>query len=196
MDYDLPGRMVVRGQRIRRTRRRVKWLIASNHLDPAWICSFDPTHVWTATLSSRTSGSDCPECREIGKSKVELDHFAAAKTLFGKARSGVKLRSSEFTHRPTWTADITVPLTGSQTLVIEYDGGHWHQDKADIDCAKSLDLLAGGYRVVRLREHPLRSLEINDALYSKLVVYATAPDPQATVARIKELIEADTEPPV
>jgi hypothetical protein len=163
--------------------------------NPEWICSFDPTHVWTATLSSRTNGSDCPECREIGKSKVELDHFAAANTLFGKARSGVKLRSIEFTHRPTWTADITVPLPDSRTLVIEYDGGYWHRDKADIDGAKSLDLLAAGYRVIRLREHPLRSLEIDDALYSELVVYATAPDPQATMARIKELIEADTEPP-
>jgi hypothetical protein len=49
--------------------------------------------------------------------------------------------------------------------------------------------------VTRLREHPLRSLEIDDALYSELVVYATAPDPQATVARIKELIEADTDSP-
>ena len=154
---------------------------------------FDPTHVWTATLSSRTNGSDCPECREMGKSKVELDHFAAAKTLFGKARSGVKLRSSEFTHRPTWTADIAVLLPDSRTLVIEYDGGYWHRDKADIDRAKSLDLLAGGYRVVRLREHPLRSLEIDDALYSEFVVYATAPDPQATVARIKQLIEAEAD---
>lgn len=161
--------------------------------DPVWICSFDPTHVWSATLSSRTNGSDCPECREIGKSKVELDHFAAAKTLFGKARSGVKLRSSAFTHRPTWTADITVPLPDSRTLVIEYDGSYWHQNKADIDRAKSLDLLAAGYRVTRLREHPLRSLEIDDALYSEVVVYATAPDPQAIVGRIKELIEADTD---
>ena len=79
--------------------------------------------------------------------------------------------------------------------MIEYDGSYWHQDKADIDRAKSMDLLAAGYRVIRLREHPLRSLEIDDALYSELVVYATAPDPQATVARIKELIEADTDSP-
>ena len=47
--------------------------------------------------------------------------------------------------------------------------------------------------MVRLREHPLRPLEINDDRYSELVVYATAPDPHATVARIEELIEADTE---
>ncbi|PJE23848.1 MAG: lysine biosynthesis protein LysW [Mycobacterium sp.] len=160
---------------------------------PEWVCSNDPTHLWIATLTSRTNGSDCPECRETGKSKVELDHLAAANEIFGKARSGVKLRSIEFTRRPTWTADITVPLPDSRTLVIEYDGGYWHKDKVDIDRAKSLDLVAGGYRVVRLREHPLRSLEINDPRYSELVVYATAPDPQATAVLIKELIEADAE---
>ena len=118
--------------------------------DPEWVCSLNPSHVWTASLNSRTNGSDCPECREIGKSKVELDHFSAAESLFGKARSGVKLRSSEFKRRPTWTADIVVPLL-LRDARNRVRRGYWHQDKAEIDRAKSLDLLAGppGARVTK-----------------------------------------------
>src|SRR5699024_8409539 len=33
---------------------------------PEWVCSNNPSHTWTATLASRTTGSGCPECREAG----------------------------------------------------------------------------------------------------------------------------------
>ncbi|MFA5710740.1 zinc-ribbon domain-containing protein [Mycolicibacterium sp.] len=154
--------------------------------EPEWVCPNNDAHVWPATLTSRTNGSDCPECREIGKSVVELNHFAAAKTAFGSARSGVKLRSDRFTRRPAWTADITVELPGGQTLVIEYDGSYWHRDKADIDRAKSLDLLAAGHRLVRLREDPLAPLDIDDSSYVEFIVYSTAPDPAGVMERIRE----------
>lgn len=159
--------------------------------DPEWVCANNGAHVWTATLSSRTNGSDCPECRQAGKSKIELDHLAAAKKTFGRARSGVILRSAHFTRRPAWTADITVALAEEQTLVIEYDGSYWHRDKQDVDRAKSLDLIAGGYRVVRLREHPLPSLDIDAPTYAEIVVHATAPAPAIVMARIKGLVGAD-----
>lgn len=154
--------------------------------EPEWVCTNNSAHVWHASLTSRTNGSDCPECRQAGKSAVELDYFAAAKTVFGSARSGVKLRSKQFSRRPAWTADIIVGLQAGEELVIEYDGAYWHRAKGDVDRAKSLDLLAGGYRLVRLREHPLPPLDIKDSKYAELVVYSTAPDPERVMERIRE----------
>ncbi|WP_442971726.1 zinc-ribbon domain-containing protein [Rhodococcus sp. LB1] len=55
---------------------------------PEWICATNPGHTWQAPLSRRSNGAECPDCREAGKSRVELAHHAAAEELFGNARSG------------------------------------------------------------------------------------------------------------
>ncbi|WP_426561350.1 zinc-ribbon domain-containing protein [Angustibacter sp. McL0619] len=148
---------------------------------PQWVCSHNPDHTWVATLGSRAAGSGCPECRETGKSKVELDHHAAAQRLFGRASSGQALTSAAFQRRARWLVDITTVTPDGTPLAVEYDGSYWHADKIDIDTAKSLDLLAAGYRVVRLREHPLPRLRIDDIRYFELVVYASSPRPEETM---------------
>ena len=111
---------------------------------PEWVCRTDPEHVWWAPVSSRSNGSGCPECRETGKSQVELAHHAAAVKAFGNARSGVRLRHPTFTSRPSWTADILVEINDGNSLVIEYDGAYWHRptEKVLVDERKSVDLLA------------------------------------------------------
>lgn len=35
--------------------------------DPERICTNDPTHTWSAPLTSRANGSDCPECRQVDR---------------------------------------------------------------------------------------------------------------------------------
>lgn len=57
-----------------------------------------------------------------------------------------------------WLVDITTELPDSRRLALEYDGAFWHADKSELDTEKSLDLLAAGYLVARLREHPLGPL--------------------------------------
>ena len=99
----------------------------------------------------------------------------------------MKLRSKQFSRRPAWTADIIVGLQAGEELVIEYDGAYWHRAKEDVDRAKSLDLLAGGYRLVRLREHPLPPLDVKDSKYAELVVYSTASVPEEVMQRIRTL---------
>ncbi|MFD3565774.1 zinc-ribbon domain-containing protein [Streptomyces sp. NPDC058667] len=48
-------------------------------------------HEWQESPVQRGKGQRlrCPECREHGKSRVELDHHAAAERAFGRATSGL-----------------------------------------------------------------------------------------------------------
>ncbi|GAB2889824.1 zinc-ribbon domain-containing protein [Streptomyces deserti] len=153
---------------------------------PAWICSANPDHAWQAALSSRTNGSGCPECREHGKSRIELDHWAAAERAFGGASSGQSVRHEAFARRANWLVDITVETAGERKLAIEYDGSYWHVDKVDLDIEKSRDLLAAGYLVARLREYPLPPLSIDDPNYAEFVVYSAMPKPDETIGWVRD----------
>jgi hypothetical protein len=72
-------------------------------------CSSSPgfvlEHTWQASLSSRSAGSGCPECREHGKSRVELEYHKAAEKAFGRAASGQSVRHAAFTRRTHWLVD-------------------------------------------------------------------------------------------
>lgn len=81
-----------------------------------------------------------------------------------------------------------ISLPAGKRLVIAYDGSYWHRDKADIDRIKSLDLLADGFIVVRLREAPLPSLNIAHPNYQEITVYPGAQDPAHDVTVIGETI--------
>ena len=159
---------------------------------PAWVCGNNPGHTWHATLSSRAAGAGCPECREAGKSKIELEHHSAAQTAFGHAASGRSITSDAFRRGVRWLVDITADLPDGREIAIEYDGAYWHADKVDLDTAKSLDLLAAGYLLARLREHPLPPLPVAHPRYVEFVVYSKAPDPVTTIGRVKQW--ADTHP--
>ena len=153
---------------------------------PEWICSTNSSHVWQAPLSGRSNGAECPECREFGKSKVELDHHRAAMEVFGRARSGVILRDKHFQTRASWTTDISVK-TGDHYLIIEYDGAYWHSSEGKIlvDTRKSEDLLAAGDRVVRLREDNLPPLPLDHECYHEIRVYSVAPQPHKVMNEMK-----------
>ncbi|MEW6903278.1 hypothetical protein V3M63_06720 [Trueperella pyogenes] len=79
-------------------------------------------------------------------------------------------------------------LPSGERLAIEYDGSYWHRDKTDVDRAKSLDLLAAGFILVRLREVPLPSLHVTHPNYQEITVYPGAQDPTHDVAVIGEII--------
>ncbi|MFD8478026.1 zinc-ribbon domain-containing protein [Kitasatospora sp. NPDC059673] len=150
---------------------------------PAWACPSG--HTWQAPLASRTNGSGCPECREHGKSQVELSHHRAAERVFGTAASGQSVRHSAFARRAQWSIDITTVLPDGRKLAIEYDGAYWHADKTALDADKSRDLLAAGYLVARLREHPLPPLPVEHPDYAEFTVHSTAPRPEEVIERVK-----------
>lgn len=156
---------------------------------PQWVCSVNPEHRWEAPLASRSAGAGCPECREAGKSRVELEHLEAAGKVFEKVRSGALIRDPAFTTRKSWTVDILVGNRGAG-VAIEYDGAYWHapQAKRLVDVRKSQDLLAAGYLVVRLREDGLPSLDITHERYLELDVHSAAPQPEKVIAAITQWI--------
>ncbi|WP_227008235.1 zinc-ribbon domain-containing protein [Pseudarthrobacter sp. AB1] len=154
---------------------------------PEWICAINNAHVWPSSLAGRSNGSGCPECKKVGKSKVELAHHAAAEAAFSGARSGAILRDSVFQTRKSWSADISA-VVGGHTLVIEYDGAYWHRPPAKVlvDEYKTRDLLAAGYLVVRLREDDLIPLDIQHPNYGEVRVYSAAPKPHDVMMKIQE----------
>lgn len=158
---------------------------------PRWVCANDSSHRWEMPLASRSAGAGCPECREPGKSKVELAHFAAVQQVFAKARSGVLLRDPAFTTRTVWSVDILAEHDDGM-VVIEYDGAYWHQPEAKhlVDARKTADLLAAGYRVVRLREDGLPFLELDHQHLLQLRVYSAAPDPINITHVVQEWLSA------
>lgn len=150
---------------------------------PEWVCATKQEHVFEASLTSRANGSSCPQCRVHGKSRVELNHYAAAVRILGDARSGTRVHTKS---GRTWHVDITIE-TDELRLAVEYDGSYWHRDKEDLDTTKSHDLLADGWSVIRLREYPLAPLPVNDtARYLELTVYATAPAPAEVMTRVAD----------
>lgn len=153
---------------------------------PEWACPKGPGHRWRAALASRSNGAGCPECRVHGKSLIELEHHAAAERVFGAARSGEMVRHPAFERRSSWTVDITIELPNGRKIAIEYDGSYWHADKTDLDHEKSIDLLHADYFVVRLREHPLPPLAIEDPRYAEFTVYSTAPDAEGVLAQVRQ----------
>lgn len=150
---------------------------------PEWVCSSDPSHRWHQNTSSRINGSGCPECQEIGKSRIELEYVEQARLVFGNAASGRRISDSRFEARASWTVDMLVQLN-ERSLAIEYDGEYWHRDKIETDTAKSEDLLRTGHAVARLREHPLPPLAIINDRYMDLTVFAGVTPPAESLARI------------
>lgn len=158
---------------------------------PEWVCHVNPAHRWHATLGSRWSGSGCPECRLPGKSKIELTYYAVVARHFADARSGVSLRDAAFAHNTVWRPDI-ICRHGVQRLAIEYDGSFWHQEKLDTDRAKTQDLLAAGWYVIRIREQPLPFLPLHEDRLLQIHADPSA-SPEWTCARIQAWMEQSSE---
>lgn len=151
----------------------------------AWICSQNPDHHWVASTTSRVKGSGCPQCRTSGKSRIELGYFAAAQELFGQAESGTPIAVLGG-RRKRWLVDVTTQIHGHK-VAIEYDGAYWHADKIQVDTEKSLDLLAAGWFVVRLREAPLPGLGLEAAGFYELLMHS-ASDPAEVLAQVAEML--------
>ena len=60
--------------------------------------------------------------------------------------------------------DIFIPKLN---LCIEFDGAYWHKEKRDIDKIKSEMLFAEGFKLIRVREEPLKKIYDTDITSKK-----------------------------
>ncbi|TGN72318.1 hypothetical protein E5083_29950 [Streptomyces bauhiniae] len=114
-----------------------------------WRCASG--HEWRAMVFKRSAGSSCDRCKLIGVSEVEVRAFAELRHVLG---GHVKpLRRDARLPMPRWQHLRVDMILGD--VAVEYDGSHWHKDKAARDRDKTDHLQRAGYKVIRVREHPL-----------------------------------------
>lgn len=157
---------------------------AGSHLDrwhtqaallPAGIAWYD---LAAATSQRRWDGYRYALARLLARDLVAVararDHFALLLSPLevghGRSVTELDLRAhiiaAGLPHDPeleaTTRVDVAVRFDDHTTLLLEWDGAHWHADKVRHDTLKTARLLAAGHQLVRFREAPLRALPITD----------------------------------
>ena len=115
-------------------------------------------HVWEAVISSRTVGkAGCAKCKKVHTSKVETYLRCELSSVFPDIdpRNTLKIASRR--------VDVMIP---SEKLVIEYDGGWWHEGQKSYarDMRKTERLKARGWTVIRIREEGLKPIQSHDLI--------------------------------
>ena len=128
----------------------------NSHKKIWWNCIKSDDHIWLSTIANRNYGRECPYCSLTPQSRQELIITFELKKIFDdinpkgfKTVLDGRLRA----------IDIFIPLLN---LAIEFDGSFWHKDKKALDKIKSEMLMDEGYKVIRIREEPLKKIHEND----------------------------------
>ena len=124
-----------------------------------WKCDKGDDHVWKANLDNRIrQNQGCPYCTLTPQSKQELIITFELKKLFKKINpKGFKTKLDGRLR----AIDIFIPKLN---LCIEFDGSYWHKDKRDIDKIKSEMLFDKGFKLIRVREEPLKKIYDTDVI--------------------------------
>ncbi|WP_081906541.1 MULTISPECIES: zinc-ribbon domain-containing protein [Actinomycetes] len=123
-----------------------------SHRKVWWKCPFG--HEWFAEIAPRSSGVGCPKCKNTGASERQI------RLAYELEAAGYRIDHDYppipvDTRRRPVRADVVFV---DHRMVIEYDGAHYHQGGDDADLLQSAALTSAGWRVLRVRERPLRSL--------------------------------------
>ena len=122
-----------------------------------WRCQKDNNHEWQAQISNR-SVTGCPYCDLTPQSKQELTiTFELMKLFKNIDPKGLKTKLEGRLR----AIDIYIPKLN---LCIEFDGSYWHKDKRDIDKIKSEMLFEEGFKLIRVREEPLKKIYDTDVI--------------------------------
>ncbi|MDA9057541.1 zinc-ribbon domain-containing protein, partial [Flavobacteriaceae bacterium] len=125
-----------------------------------WKCEKGDDHEWKAVVSSRNR-SDCPFCTLTPQSKQELTiTFELMKIFKNIDPKGLKTKLEGRLR----AIDIFIPKLN---LCIEFDGSYWHKDKRDVDKIKSEMLFEEGFKLIRVREEPLKKIYDTDVISKK-----------------------------
>jgi len=126
-----------------------------------WKCSKFDNHEWLTTPHSRLSmESNCPLCYLAPRSLMEILIAFELKQFFDINLDNHKI----VINNKNYDVDIIIE---NLSVIIEYDGKYWHKDKFESDCNKTKLLTAAGWFVIRIREHPLEKINIQDFLLER-----------------------------
>ncbi|WP_017754975.1 zinc-ribbon domain-containing protein [Calidifontibacillus oryziterrae] len=116
-----------------------------------WLCN--EGHEWQATINSRASGNNCPECN-IGSQtsfpEMAILYYCMNVLLNLKISSGKKIHG--------YNTDIII----NDEILIEYDGYYYHKGKYIHDSEKTNTFIKNGFYVIRVREEGLERLEFSE----------------------------------
>jgi len=125
-----------------------------------WQCTVNPLHEWRTTIVARTrAGTGCPYCTLAPRSLQELLLAFELREFLPFDVEQHKVTVAQSAGRLLLDVDM---LLTEQNLIIEFDGGYWHQHKVEQDTQKSDALRGNGWRVIRIRETPLYPLHDDD----------------------------------
>ena len=127
-----------------------------------WKCNKGEDHEWPSMIGNISIHKQgCPFCTLTPQSKQELTISFELMKLFGMIDpKGLKIRL----RGKLRAIDIFIPKLN---LCIEFDGAYWHKEKRDIDKIKSEMLFKEGFKLIRVREEPLKKIYDTDVI-SKL----------------------------
>jgi hypothetical protein len=126
-----------------------------------WKCNKGPDHEWITSVYHRTkNNSNCPFCTLTPQSRQELSITFELITIFNSINpKGFKTKIQN----KIWSIDIFIP---ELNLGIEFDGSHWHKDKLELDKLKTKQLNLNGFKIIRIREQPLKATSEFDIVVS------------------------------
>jgi len=166
------GRRVVESNSIVRTHPKIaaQWhperngsllpnqVVAGSSRKVWWQCKAGQDHEWITKVAHRTGvGSGCPFCTLVPRSAqevllaFELQLFLPFDLNVHRVQAGSKVLD----------CDIVIP---QYRLIVEFDGSYWHAKSRDSDRRKTEALVAAGWKVIRVREAPLKRLHANDVV--------------------------------
>ena len=124
-----------------------------------WECSKDENHTWNTIIGHRTgNNSGCPYCDLTPQSKQELTiTFELMKFFKNIDPKGLKTKLEGRLR----AIDVFIPKLN---LCIEFDGNYWHKDKRELDKIKSEMLFEEGFKLIRVRQEPLKKIYETDVI--------------------------------
>ncbi|WP_333751508.1 zinc-ribbon domain-containing protein [Streptomyces sp. IBSBF 2394] len=138
-----------------------------------WLCpaGHEP---WSAQVAQVFMGRQgCPRCRKrIGVSRQETELFAELQLVLTGGEQQYPLQTPPTRYR----LDMLFPADHDQAVVVEFDGSYWHRDAEERDRlkAEAVEHHRPGWKVVRVREEPLRPTRHRDVVVPHLTDPFTA----------------------
>ena len=156
-----------------------EWNYEKNNLKPSEVTAKSRTsvwwkcingHEWKTRVAARTQGRGCKDCSNKGTSEQErilFNYFS--KNGFEVLKNKYLPANVSYTKRNKIEYDLVFP---ELKTVIEYDGNHWHSKNDSIfkDRERSFNLLRRKWKVIRIRDKNLESLNIKNSNYLEIFV--------------------------